>query len=305
MSQGLAARLWIYQAERFPLAKTVPLLAVFSAASITISAVLADRDLPGPAAYLTGFLLVFALFFQLRVCDEVKDLDDDRRFRPERPIPRGLISLEQIVGLGAASAVLAAAVALAFGHGLIWLLALVWLWLTAMTLEFGVPAWLKARPVLYLLSHMAIMPLIDLMLTGIEWRAGGGPAAWLWLFLALSFSNGCVIEIGRKLWAPAAEREGVETYSGLWGPARAAQVWLAFVALSLCLLIAVGAATGHMAAVAVPGCAGALVCLWAARRYVRDQSAADQKRMDQIAGLWVFLCYALAGFAPLAARAWA
>ena len=31
-------------------------------------------------------------FFQLRACDEVKDAEDDRRYRPERPIPRGLVS---------------------------------------------------------------------------------------------------------------------------------------------------------------------------------------------------------------------
>jgi hypothetical protein len=30
--------------------------------------------------------------------------------------------------------------------------------LIAMSFEFGVPDWLKARPVLYLVSHMAIMP---------------------------------------------------------------------------------------------------------------------------------------------------
>ena len=31
-----------------------------------------------------------------------------------------------------------------------------------MTAEFFVPEWLKARPFLYLVSHMAIMPFIDL-----------------------------------------------------------------------------------------------------------------------------------------------
>ena len=75
-------RLWIYQAERFPLAKTVPLLACFSAASITLSAVLADRPLPAFSAYLIGFTLVFILFFQLRVAVEVKDGEDDAQYRP-------------------------------------------------------------------------------------------------------------------------------------------------------------------------------------------------------------------------------
>ncbi|MEO0946514.1 MAG: UbiA family prenyltransferase, partial [Pseudomonadota bacterium] len=156
--------------------------------------VLADRSLPPLDGYVIGFALVMILFFQMRVCDEIKDLEDDKAYRPERPIPRGLVSLRQIVVLGAATAPVAILLALVWGHGLVWLLLLVWLWLAAMTFEFGVPAWLKAHPVLYLLSHMAIMPLIDLLLTGVEWTRAGAPHPGLWLFLALSFVNGCVLE---------------------------------------------------------------------------------------------------------------
>lgn len=299
MTQSLAARLWVYQSERFPLAKTVPLLAVFSAASISVSAVLADRDLPGFGAYVVGFALVFILFFQLRVCDEVKDLDDDRHYRPERPIPRGLISLRLIVGLGLATIPVAVGAALAWGNGLIWILALVWLWLSVMTVEFGVPDWLKARPVLYLLSHMAIMPLIDLLLTGIEWLPHGSPAPGLWLFIGLSFSNGCVLELGRKIWAPESERPGVDTYSGLWGPQKAVLAWLILVLISWLLLIGVGAATGHVIAIGLIGTLGLLACVWVGRAYIYGQTPKDEKRVDTIAGLWVFLCYATAGFVPL------
>ena len=45
----------------------------------------------------------------------------------------------------------------------------VWLWFALMTKEFFAAQWLKARPILYLVSHMAILPLIDLMLTSLEW----------------------------------------------------------------------------------------------------------------------------------------
>lgn len=293
-------RLWIYQAERFPLAKTVPLLACFSAASITLSAVLADRPLPAFSAYLIGLALVFILFFQLRVADEVKDGEDDAKYRPERPIPRGLVSLRLIVSLGIATIPLAVFLALAQGSGLIWLLVLTWVWLSAMTLEFGVPAWLKARPVLYLLSHMAIMPLIDLMLTGIEWLPHGSAPPALWLFIALSFFNGCVLEIGRKLWAPESERVGVDTYSGLWGPKRAAFIWLIFAGISMTLLIGVGLATGFAFAFAVIALAGFAACLIVARRYAANPTPKAEKQMDTVAGLWVFGCYATAGFLPLA-----
>ncbi|MBL4918479.1 UbiA family prenyltransferase [Szabonella alba] len=294
--------LWIYQKERFPLARTAPLLAVFSAASIAVSAELAGRPLPGWGGFAAGFAVAMLLFFQMRVCDEWKDLEDDRCYRPDRPIPRGLISLRAVLGLGLASLPLAAGAVWLWHPPLLWVLALVWLWLALMTAEFGAPEWLKARPVLYLLSHMAIMPLIDLLLTGVEWMPGGGPAPGLALFLALSFVNGCVLEVGRKCWAPEQEIVGVDSYSRLWGAARAARIWAAAVLVSLALLLAVAGLTGAFRLVLPLGVAGAVTCLIAARRYAARPDPASAKRVDLLAGLWIFLCYALAGFAPLLTR---
>lgn len=292
----------LYLEERFPLGRTAPLLAVFSAASIAVSAVMAGRPLPGPGAFLAGFAVALLIFFQMRVCDEWKDLDDDRRLRPDRPIPRGLVSLRAVLALGAASLPLTALAAWAWHPPVLWLLALVWVWLAAMTVEFGRPAWLKARPVLYLVSHMAILPLIDLLLTAMEWLPAGAPAAGLVLFLGLSFVNGCVLEIGRKLWAPEAEIAGVDSYSSLWGPARAALVWSLCLALSFALLMGVALVTGAVWITLALGGAAAAVCLAAAASYARAPTPAAQKRMDRLAGLWVLACYALAGFAPVIQR---
>jgi 4-hydroxybenzoate polyprenyltransferase len=211
MTASRLSRIWTYQAERFPLKKTAPLLAVFSAASICASATLSGRDLPGLGAFATGFIVAMVLFFQMRVCDEIKDFEDDLTYRPSRPIPRGLVSLRGVVMFGALTVPLAIFAVWSWHAPVLWLLLAVWIWLTAMTFEFGFPTFLRARPVLYLVSHMAIMPLIDILLTGVEWMPGGGASPYLWLFIALSFVNGCVLEIGRKLWAPENEIQGVET----------------------------------------------------------------------------------------------
>jgi hypothetical protein len=45
--------------------------------------------------------------------------------------------------------------------------------MAVMTKEFFVPEWLKKRPIVYMVSHMAIMPLIDLYATACDWLAGG------------------------------------------------------------------------------------------------------------------------------------
>src|ERR1700694_4431037 len=114
-------RLWIYQRERFPLARTALLLAVFTAASISVSAHLAGRPLPALPSYLVAFAVGLVFFFQLRACDEIKDAEEDRLYRPERAIPRRLVSLNLIVGLGLAAVPVAMLASAALDFRLLWL----------------------------------------------------------------------------------------------------------------------------------------------------------------------------------------
>lgn len=297
---SLLSRLWIYQRERFPLGKTSVLLAVFSAASLSVSAHLSGRSLPPLLTFAGAWAIVLIIFFQLRACDEIKDREDDLRFRPERPIPRGLVTLRLILGMGMAGVPLAMAIAAVLDLALLLPLGLVWLWLALMTVEFFVPDWLKARPFLYLISHMAIMPLIDLFETACEWlpHSAAPPAGLIW-FLGLSFANGCVIELGRKVWAPHNERPGVETYSSLLGAPRAALLWAAAASLAFLLLVGTGFAAGTPMIDTAIG-ALALGALWViALRFARRPDGARQKLIDGMAGIWVLVCYATAGFAPL------
>jgi hypothetical protein len=296
-------RLWIYQGERIPLGRTALLLVVFTAASINVSAQLAGRPLPGWGAYAVAFVVGLIFFFQLRACDEVKDADDDRRYRPERPVPRGLVTLRLIVGLAIAAVPVAVAVTAARDPWLLLPLALVWLWMALMAVEFFAPEWLKARPFVYLVSHMLIMPLIDLFVTACEWLTRAGfPPSGLWLFLLLSFANGCVLEIGRKIFAPANERVGVETYSALLGPRTATVLWSGALAAAFVLLIGVGFAIGAPRLVGIVGLLALIACLVGAWAFLRMPTAAGQKRLDALSGLWVLICYGVAGFGQLLLR---
>jgi 4-hydroxybenzoate polyprenyltransferase len=296
---GLAQRLWVYQAERFPLGKTALLLGVFTSASLSLSAHLAGRPLPPVWTFIAIWLVAITLFFQLRACDEYKDLEDDRRYRPERPIPRGLVSLRLVLSLAAGSVLLAVLLSISVHPLLLVPLALVWLWLGLMTAEFLVPAWLKARPFAYLVSHMAIMAFIDFYVTAGEWLPHDPlPPAGIWLFVVLSCVNGCILEFGRKTWAPESEREGVETYSALLGPRRAAFV-LASLCITACVLLAIiGGAAGATWIAAVLGILALIPVLAIAWWFTRAPTDEGQKRVDLAAGLWVFACYAIAGFSP-------
>jgi len=298
----LAGRLWQYQAERFPLVRHGPLIAVFAAAGVSLSAGLSGREPPGFLTCASAAALALLAFFQLRVADEVKDVEDDRRYRPERPVPRGLVSLRLLIGLGLMAA---AGQALIVGVGLtgvIGPLLAVWAWMALMAVEFGRPAWLKARPLLYLISHMAIMPLIDLLITACEWGAWGEMPAGLWPFLLLSFANGCVLELGRKIWSPDAERAGVETYSRLWGARRAVSVWLGAVIFAGALTIGTGILAGSGGLIAVCTLAAGAGAAQAGWQFIQAPTVAHQASVEKMAGIWVLVSYLALGFIPLAMR---
>lgn len=297
--QSLPARLWVYQAERFPLARTVPLLLAFSASSVTASAHLAGRPLPGLWAYATALVLAFMFFWQMRVADEFKDAETDRCYRPERPIPRGLVSLRLIIRLGMVSALIGLAVAFAFNPLLPLLVLLVWAWLGLMTVEFFAPRVLHASPALYLATHMAIMPLIDLVLTGCEWLpAGQGLPAGIWTFLLMSLANGCVAEFGRKIWAPSNERPGVDSYSSAWGIAHANAALAAAWLLGFAALTAYGHRLGMAWWFVLASAVASVPLLAAITTFVMHPTPAAQKRLETTSGVWILLCYVLAATLP-------
>jgi 4-hydroxybenzoate polyprenyltransferase len=299
-----ASRLWIYQTERFPVFKHGLLIAVFAAAGVTLSAVLAGRPLPSAAAYLVAFALSFLLFFQLRVSDEVKDNAEDRRYRPERPVPRGLVSLSLLVGLAIVALCLEALVALAYASRLLLILCLVWAWMGLMAVEFWAPEWLRARPLLYLGSHMLVMPLIDLLVSAVEWLpAAGTPPLGLLPFLVLSFLNGTVLELGRKTWAPINERHGVESYSSLWGARRACLAWMAVAAAASLLSIYVGVLVRAPLTVAIASLTALGLVLWCGSAFLARPDTLSQKALENSAGVFVLVTYIAAGLLPALARA--
>jgi 4-hydroxybenzoate polyprenyltransferase len=296
---SLVQRLWIYQRERFPLGRTSLLLLVFSAASISLSAHLAGRALPSVWTFVAIWLAVVLVFFQLRAADEYKDFDEDARYRTERAVPRGLVSLKLVLWLAVGAALVIVALTLSIAPKLLVPLCLLWLWLGLMTAEFFVPAWLKARPFVYLVSHMAIMAFIDFYVTAAEWLPHAPlPPAGIWIFVVLSCVNGCVLEFGRKIWAPQNERTGVETYSGLLGPCRAAQIWIGLCVLAWALLSFIGFLAGGSWITLILGALALIAVGIVGLQFMRSSTPQLQGRLDTAAGLWVLACYAIAGFSP-------
>jgi 4-hydroxybenzoate polyprenyltransferase len=306
---SLASRLWQYQAERFPIVQHGLLIAAFGASAVCLSALLRGGA-PSVVAIVVAVVVLFGFFFQLRVADEHKDNEEDTKYRPERPVPRGLVTLAELRTMAFAVAGVQVLLTAWLGWMLLGLLALVWAWMALMTKEFFAPKELRKRPILYMVSHMMVMPLIDLYATACDWGPAGGMEGHqgflvtLAGFLVLSLVNGTTLEIARKSWAPEQEREGVETYSRLWGPGVAGAAVMAVVLLGLATSAFVNVRSG-----APLWCLAGLLLVsawaaWAAIDYAGTPAEKTAKRMEMSVGVFVLANYLLLGVLPLIVSLW-
>ena len=294
-------RWWIYQRERFPLLAHGPLIAAFSACAVSFSSLLRHSPVPSWQMYLTAFAVCLLMFLQLRIADEFKDAEEDAKWRPYRPVPRGLVTLRELRIVFVLAALVQTLLVVALDARLLAVLAIAWTYLALMSVEFFCRDWLKRRPVIYLLTHMGIMPLVDFFATACEWlpRGSQAPRALGW-FLTASFFNGIVIEIGRKLRQPADEEPGVETYSALWGKTGGATVWLAAMTATAGSAVMAARAIDFNGPVAIALGVMLLLALLVTAPFLRGNLAG--KKIEMIAGLWTLVLYLTLGLVPLLLR---
>lgn len=284
---GTTTRRWLtYQRERFPILRHGLLVALTSACVLAFSAHTRGQYLNWTGIFPATVIGVLA-FFQLRILDEFKDYEIDAQYRPERPVPRGLVSLNELRNLGIASALIQLILVVWLQVGILPILLACWGFMALMTVEFFVPDFLKKRPLLYLLSHQPIVPLLQILASAWAWTMPGhqiSASALIWLAI-ISFGAGITLEIGRKLRAPEQERIGVDTYTANWGIPNALLGWLAGASLAAFGAIIVG---GHWRLLPLITLA---ICVWAAWNFWRDSSVKRANMLDNLSAMMILTSY--------------
>jgi 4-hydroxybenzoate polyprenyltransferase len=197
----------------------------------------------------TRFALVFAGLFVFmvlaRLADELKDYQKDQFAHPDRPLPRGVVTLasaRRVRGmLFVATAAYAAVLAVAAGWraGALYGAAAAWLWL--MSHEFFAAERLATRPLVSAILHqLVLLPLYTFAIAAQEPEAVVTPAGIAYVVANLGASLS--YEIGRKL-DPAAHPV-LGYYAARYGIRRCA----AMIALSL---IVAGVSSWWLAAAAL------------------------------------------------------
>ncbi|MDB4576785.1 UbiA family prenyltransferase [Akkermansiaceae bacterium] len=284
-------RWWTYQKERFPLVANGILVAAFSSCALLYSSFLTQGPRPEAKMLLVAFVTCFLFFLQLRIADEFKDAEEDAQYRPYRAVPRGLVSLKELGLVFILGAVIQLTLSIWLSLPLTIILIVTWSYLALMSVEFFCRDWLKARPITYLWTHMLIMPLIDLFATAAYWGpTTGTPPSGLFWFLAASFTNGLVIELGRKIRFKEDEEEGVPTYSKLWGISKSSSVWIGCLfATAIFATVAASLLDTHLITSII------LVFLAVVFTLLRKPG----KRMETFSALWTLALYLTLGILPL------
>ncbi len=296
---------WVqYQEERFPILKYAVLVAAFTTSGLSLSYLLTGQSHPlNLQMFASAFAITYLTFFQLRVADEHKDAEHDGLYHPERPVPRGLVTLGELRRVAIDSAVIQLLVAAALNPMLLIPLLATWFYLFLMTKEFFVGEWLRKRPVLYMVSHMSILFFTDFFITSCHWMVTEKlPPFALIYFLATSFFLGIVIEVGRKIRSPKEETAANDTYTSLWGTPTAIKVWIGALALSACFASITAACINSLVVSMTMLIAMFLLCVVAGNSFLQKLTPTSAKRIDTLSGLWTLTSYASIGFVPLALR---
>lgn len=169
--------------------------------------------------HLTPLVLATSLFFfNLRLFDEVKDMESDMIHHPKRPLPRGLLSRSEVIQV---AFIIIAIEIILFSYYGFWafLSALIAVsYSLAMYKEFFIKNWLRTHLTTYAVTHTFVVVFVSLTIFVVLF---GKPFTEIPRDLVyFSFAGWFIFnifEFGRKTFARSEEKAGVDSYSKIFG----------------------------------------------------------------------------------------
>jgi 4-hydroxybenzoate polyprenyltransferase len=301
MQASLAKRFYQYQKERFPFLAHGVIIGAFTFSAISYSRLSSGfTDFIGWKPFLICLFNTVSFFFLLRVFDEHKDAEDDAQYRSELPVPRGLITLKELRYFAVAFAIVQVAINVIFYPIMLLPWLGVMLYMSIMGKEFFVAEWLKKHQFWYVVSHMFIIPFVDVFASGFDWYVNERPApVGLLYFFAVSFMNGIVLEVGRKMRAPAQEKNGVLTYSSLLGVQKSSLLWAAVISVTAVLAMIACAYANYNSLAYVVLSIALTISLIVCMSYAQQPTEKMAKAMELTSGIWTIVMYLTMGGVPM------
>lgn len=298
-SQPFIIRFWKYLNERFPLLGHGVLVASFSFSAVSYSRICRnEKGFIDWHIFLAGIVTTVGLFFLVRIFDEFKDKEEDAEFRKHLPVPRGLVSLKELAIVGIGAFMIQLFVNVLFLPEMLPIYLCVFAYLLLMSREFFVAKWLKEHPFWYVVSHMLIIPLIDIYASGLDWVLENKSAPFgLVFFFIVSFLNGVVLEVGRKIKTP--ENEEINTYSTKLGYKKATLLWISMLLLTYVFSIICTEYAGYGIVGVVVLSSIFVTCSAFGFIFLTRQSMKRAKWIEFASGVWTIAMYLTLGGVPM------
>lgn len=212
-------RLNIYFRETFPLLpRLVYAFIVF--AGTYLMTVLANgvTDFSVGAMEICGGFTVFCTLLGLRVVDEFKDYETDKRLFPNRPLPSGRVYKKDLRVVLVINCVAAVAINVVFCRDVIAFFAVLFGYGVLMSLWFFAKKYIQKSLVLALVTHNPIVFIMNCYVIAVACRRCSLPFFSLTNLLVclMIYLPGLCWEVSRKIRAPGDETE-YETYSKIFG----------------------------------------------------------------------------------------
>lgn len=206
---------YTYQKERFPL--TTYGLYIFSIVFGTFCFATESKNW---IMLIPMFVVALLQFLMVRIVDEFKDFEEDSKYRPYRPVPRGLVTLKELGILGGICVVIQIGLtAILNPKGLLYL-AFVWIFFAIMSKSFFIKKIVDKHILLEVALDELLMPVLVLYLSTFVTTI----SVKLIPFLILSYLGSWIVEIARKVRCKEDEEEGVKTYTTVFGIPKATTI---------------------------------------------------------------------------------
>lgn len=282
-----------YMAERFPLSVNGPaILLMFSSAYLVAARY--SPEAPGVLSgrVALGMLVLFFFFLRLRISDEHKDMAYDRKVNPDRLVVRGVIGLGELKVVAGFGLVVELAASWVLGLEVFAAYAAAALWSVLMHLEFFCAEWLRARPGIYMASHMTVVPLLTffcfMCASPPGLLAGSGS---LIAFAAASVLATASLETARKIRLPDEEAPGVDTYSSAWGLGLSLGVAVAMQLVSWLILLALAGGLNLGPVFLGVSFVGFLAVALQLARYGMQKDRRLSGKLDKVAALYFLVMH--------------
>ena len=231
-------RFLIYQKERFPFLANGIFLTAFAFSAISYSRICrGETGFVSLKLFVSAAITTFTFFFLLRIIDEFKDSEADATYRPHLPVPRGLITFRELKIIGWTTFAFQVLVNIILTPQMLGWLLIPQIFLLLIMRDFFVSEWLNRHWILYVLSHMFFFPAIDIYSSGMDWFMEGpgiAPFGMIFFFM-VSYTNGLVWEVGRKIRTP--DNEEHNSYTKMYGTQKAVWAWIIIITLAFGLAL--------------------------------------------------------------------